>query len=147
MERSIADVLSADPTIATTLPGKVWDRPLKRRGPFDTPDAFAATAPHNILPAAVVSTSGATADRTGPPGAYTGLVTVWLHGPEGPQAHDAMERASRRILALLDGFLFTEPDNSGVIFTVADRFGVRDDPIVPGAQLDYIRFAIAGLWP
>src|SRR4030095_1382445 len=101
LDEDVADFLSTDGVLQTTLTGKVWDRSLKRRGPFSTPEAFNPVAPHDILPAAVVSNSGRTSDLCGPPGAYTGYLTVWLHGPEGPLASQSLQAAAERVIALL----------------------------------------------
>jgi hypothetical protein len=146
MDTEIANLLNADAELASYLPGRVWDRPLKRRGDFATPEAFASVAPHNILPASVVTNAPLTGDRDGAPGTYTGFVTVWLHGPEGPLAGEKLDNAARRVLTLLRDLLLAAPDGSGILLERAERFGLRDDPVIPGAQLDYVRFTLAGYW-
>jgi hypothetical protein len=147
LDTDIAAALNADSALAGYLPGRIWDRALKRRGPFATPEAFAQTAPHNVLPAAVVSNSGQTRDYTGAPGAYTGYVTIWFHAPEGFASADMLDAAAWRVMQLVNGTQWKARDGSGIWLEAAERYGVRDDPVIDGTQIDYIRFLLAGLFP
>lgn len=143
----IQTALLEDPVLATEHNGRVYRRPLKLRGNRATPEAYDIDG--RLRPVSLVITdNGDLPDQTDDARAY-GLVTVWIHGPDSEAVQELIEAViGPRIARVL-----TDPDRiwigydgTGVQLTVADRYGVREDPGHTDAIMDYMRVSTVKLW-
>ena len=139
---AVAAVLAGDPVLAAVLTGGVWGQPINRQ---TTPGAFDGAQPGSpIKPCAAVADGGAQADRTGPPGATAGTVTVWVRATDSDAGRAAIETAAARIVLLLDEAVL--PAEPPAVCEFAGTLEGAHDPFVAGARFRYVQFRGVQVW-
>lgn len=143
----IHTALLEDPILAPLHSGRVYRRPLKRSGVRSTPEAYDADG--RLKAVSLVLTDEGDISEMFVDNRSTGLITIWIHGPDTASTQEAiLDPIGPRIARIL-----TDPnriwigyDGTGVEISISDRFGVREDPGHPDAILDYMRVSAAKLW-
>jgi len=140
--------LQADATLASLLPGGLYDRDLKRTGPGATPNAYAPSPPYQPRPAAVVVDDGDDDDLGGVAGGLRGYVSLWCYGPPTANGMAAVADALDRARWLLVGWRFATGNGCGAAVEQAgQRLGLRDDPVDDARMVDRLRFVVSSYWP
>lgn len=138
--------LTADASLNSTLPGGIYDRPIKREGMGATPTAFAAAPPYQPRAAAVVTDGTDNADPLGPNGSYSAFPWVYLYAEPHQSGKNTIATAWDQMHSLLHNWRFATGNNTDALVTVIGRLGVMDDPEVPDRVLGGMRLQVTGLW-
>ena len=137
----ILNRLSGDGTFSGLLPGGVYDRPLKREGDGETPNAFAPTFPYQPRPAAVVVDGSDETDAFGPDGSFMSFPWVYFYAAPTQSGKDTIANAWDVAFSALHNYRFATGNGTGaqikVRALVTERVGV-DHAFIP--------FHFSGWW-
>lgn len=127
------------------LQGGVWNRPLKREPPGDTPQAFYPSERGRMLRAsAVVIDRG---DQPHPqedaiPSAYVQRIWVYLYAPATRTGKDQVVQARYRVWDLLNDWNFVTERGPVAFVKYSDRVGMFDSEEFPEAVYDLTRYNV-----
>lgn len=145
LAKQVRDDLAADDVLTSYVADRIYhDRVLKKAGVRATPEAFDA---NGMVKRSIVLVDDGMIGDLGREDAGNATLTIWLHGPDTDRARQDLDGPiyERVIATVLDG-TYVVTNGTGVEIGIGDRFGLRGDPTIENAVVDYIRCTVARLW-
>ena len=139
MQRAVEE----DSILTGFLEDRIFDRPVSRKGPRPTPEAFSDSQTQPILPCVSISDAGTSPDPLGDPMAFITTVTLWYRVPDSEDGEGVLREMVDRSVEMFHGGMVSlgvEEGNRGAMLELVDRFGSPVDPFVERCRFTYLRF-------